>query len=100
MGTLSLRLAAIACLVSASFWTYSANARTYHFSFNNDATNDPLQSLVQVTVSGLVGNANSSATSVQVTSNPAGFGLGEYVGNPTINIFTVAANGKYRFRGF
>src|SRR5262249_30588657 len=71
-----------ALMLAASFWSYPANALTFQFSFNNNPTNDPAQSLVQGIISGLQDNtANQAASSVQVTSNPAGFGLGEYVLN-------------------
>ena len=81
-----------ALLLVANFWSYPANALTFQFSFNNPAVNDPAQSLVQGIISGLQDNlANQAATSVQVTSNPAGFGVGEYVGNPLVNNFVVQA---------
>jgi hypothetical protein len=59
----------------------SASALTFDFSFTN----------VTGVISGLADNATSAATSVQVTSNTAGFGIGEYVGNPRNNSFTVSA---------
>ena len=81
-----------ALMLVVGFWSYPANAATFQFSFNNDASNDPAQSLVVGIISGLQDNtANQPALSVQVTSNPAGFGVGEYVGNPGLNIFTVSA---------
>ena len=68
-----------------------ANALTFHFSFNNGPSNDAAQGLVQGTISGLQDNlALQHATSVQVTSNAAGFGLGEYIGSPANNSFTVS----------
>jgi len=81
-----------ALMLAASFWSYPANALTFQFSFTNSAINDPAQSLVQGIISGLQDNtASQPALSVQVTSNPAGFGLGEYIGIPTGNSFTVSA---------
>jgi hypothetical protein len=59
----------------------SASALSFDFSFTN----------VTGVISGLADNATSAATSVQVTSNTAGFGIGEYVGNPIFNSFTVSA---------
>ena len=81
-----------ALLLVANFWSYPANALTFQFSFHNPAVNDPAQSLVQGIISGLQDNLpNQAATSVKVTSNPAGFGVGEYVGNPLANNFVVQA---------
>jgi hypothetical protein len=83
---------ASALMLAANFWSCPANALTFQFSFHNPAGNDPLQSLVQGIISGLQDNlANQAAASVQVTSNPAGFGVGEYVGSPFRNIFDVNA---------
>src|SRR5262249_18378983 len=85
----------IAALVGAlvlvvGSWSCPASALTFHFSFNNAAANDPAQSLVQGFISGLQDNtALQAATSVRITSNPAGFGVGEYVGSPSFNSFTV-----------
>jgi hypothetical protein len=67
-----------AVVLAVGFWSYPANALTFQFSFNNDVNNDPAQSLVVGIISGLQDNlANQFAPSVQVTSNPAGFGVGE-----------------------
>jgi hypothetical protein len=51
----------------------------------------PFETVMGV-VTGVQDNATSAATSVQVTSNTAGFGIGEYIGFPfiPINSFTVA----------
>jgi hypothetical protein len=67
---------AVTCLAPVS-----ASALSFDFSFTN----------VTGVISGLADNATSAATSVQVTSNTAGFGIGEYVGNPDNNSFTVSA---------
>ena len=80
-----------AVVLAVGFWSYPANALTFQFSFTNNTGNDPAQSLVQGIISGLQDNtANQPALSVQVTSNPAGFGVGEYVGVPLNNFFTVS----------
>jgi len=69
-----------------------SHALTFHFSFNNALANDPAQSLVEGTISGLQDIATiQSAASVQVTSNPAGFGLIEYAGVTANNQFLVSA---------
>src|SRR6478735_11401663 len=79
-----------ALMLATNFWSCPANALTFQFSFFNGVGNDPAQSLVQGIISGLQDNQpNQAATSVRVTSNPAGFGLGEYVPNPLLNSFTV-----------
>jgi hypothetical protein len=44
-------------------------------------------------VRGLTDNATSAAASVEILSNTAGFGLGEYVGSPNANSWTVT-NGE------
>jgi hypothetical protein len=81
-----------ALMLAANFWSHPANALTFQFSFTNSAFNDPAQSLVQGIISGLQDNtALQPALSVQVTSNPAGFGLGEYIGITSSNIFSVSA---------
>jgi hypothetical protein len=64
----------------------SAHALSFNFSF----TNSTVPETVTGVITGLVDNSVSSATSVQVTSNTAGFGLGEYVGSPVPNSFTVS----------
>ena len=81
-----------ALMFAASLWSYPANALTFQFSFNNDVNNDPAQSLVVGIISGLQDNlANQLAPSVQVTSNPAGFGVGEYASpSTTANLFSVS----------
>jgi hypothetical protein len=81
-----------ALMLAANFWSHPANALTFQFSFNNPAVNDPAQGLVQGIISGLQDNtAIQPALSLQVTSNSSGFGLGEYIGNPNSNFFTVSA---------
>ena len=83
---ISLTFAAIVAVLGVTFWSSSVNALTFHFSFNNAPNFD----LVEGTVSGLLNNSLSSATSVQVTSNPEGFGIGEYIGHPVLNNFVVS----------
>ena len=66
---------------------FVADPLTFDFSFTV-----PLQPAYTVmgVITGLADNTMSAATSVQVTSNTAGFGVGEYVGMPTDNSFTVS----------
>jgi hypothetical protein len=75
--------------VATSFWlslAASASALTFDFSFPN---NFPAGTVTGV-ITGLADNATSAATSVEVTSNTAGFGIGEYIGNPDQNLFEVS----------
>ena len=76
-----------ALMLAANFWSCPANALTFHFSF----TDPGVAGTVQGIVSGLLDNQASPALSVQVTSAAGGFGVGEYVGNPVSNSFTVNA---------
>jgi hypothetical protein len=65
----------------------TAMALSFNFSFTNTANGG---GAVTGLVQGLTDNATSAATSVQVLSNTAGFGLGEYIGNPLSNSWTVS----------
>ncbi len=47
--------------------------------------------MVSGVIRGLHDNATGAASSVEVLYNANGFGVGEYVGSPTINTFSVAA---------
>jgi hypothetical protein len=81
-----LALASFAAVVATCLAPVSASALTFNFSF----TNSTYPETVTGVISGLVDNATSAATSVQVTSNTLGFGLGEYVGSPIANTFTLS----------
>jgi hypothetical protein len=70
----------------------AATAATLNFNFDFTSVNGSGGEITGI-VRGLNDNATGSASSVQVLSNTAGFGLGEYAGNPTQNTFTVA-NGR------
>jgi len=65
----------------------AANAATFSFSFQNTANGG---GTVEGVVSGLAASGESSATSVKITANPLGFGLGEYIGSPMVNDFIVS----------
>lgn len=58
----------------------------FRFSFLNVSYGG---GLIEGFVRGLENNATSSATSIEVTANPLGYGIGEYVGDPNPNTFTV-----------
>jgi hypothetical protein len=75
-------IAAYAALAIAST---PAHALSFNFSFTSAF---PANNVTGV-ISGLADNNTSGATSVQVTSNTGGFGIGEYVGNPLANSFIV-----------
>jgi hypothetical protein len=64
----------------------SAEAVDFKFQFNNVLNGE---GVVEGFIRGLEDNGTSAATSVEVTSNTEGFGIGEYVGNPLFNSWTV-----------
>ena len=65
----------------------SAAAVDFKFQFENELNGG---GTVEGLIRGLSDEGTSAATSVEITSNTAGFGLGEYVGNPLINSWTVS----------
>ena len=65
----------------------SAAAVDFKFQFENELNGG---GAVEGFIRGLSDEGTSAATSVEITSNAAGFGLGEYVGNPLINTWTVS----------
>ncbi len=77
----------VACLYV--FVMIPANAVTldYNFSFSNIVNGG---GTVGGTIFGLTDDATSAATSVVVTSNTLGFGVGEYIGSPISNSFTLS----------
>lgn len=85
-----LRTLAVAVVVAG--WSLSAHAALLDFTFTffNRSESDPGGSVTGI-VRGLSDNGTSAATSVEIISNTGGFGLGEYVGNPLFNSWTVAA---------
>lgn len=65
----------------------TANASLiFDFSFENSSNGG---GIVTGVVKGLIDNQSSVATSVEVLTNPLGFGIGEYIGNAETNLFTV-----------
>lgn len=66
----------------------NADLIDFDFSFTNSANDG---GTVTGIVRGLMDDATSSAASVEVLSNSTGFGIGEYVGSPSDNIWVVAA---------
>ena len=81
MNSRTLGALALASALALALASTPGHALSFQFSFTN----------VTGLITGLADNAASAATSVQVTSNTAGFGIGEYVPNPEFNSFTVSA---------
>lgn len=78
-------------------WVSSANATLiFDFSFT-DTTNG--NNFVTGEILGLSDNATGAALNLRVLTNSSGFGIGEYIGNPNENVFTVA-NGVITFMDF
>lgn len=84
----AIRTLALAAL--ASLWSLSAQAALLDFTFTFSNRAFGLNGTVMGIVRGLADNATSAAGSVEILSNTDGFGLGEYVGSPTNNSWTVA----------
>ncbi len=75
-------------LLLLSSMSAQASTLDFNFSFTNTANTG---GVVTGIVRGLTDNATSAATSVEVFTNTDGFGIGEYIGVPTNNSFTVVA---------
>ena len=82
--TMSVWASAIALGVG---FAESAAAVDFKFQFENDLNGG---GTVEGVIRGLSDEGISAATSVEITSNTSGFGLGEYVGDPLINSWTVS----------
>ena len=70
----------------------TANGDTFHFSFNN--VDDGF-----VTGTIILNATDAAANSVTIDTNTSGFGIGEYIGNPYNNQFTVT-NGQITSASF
>lgn len=94
---------ALVVAVLGTWFVSSAQAALFDFSFtfSNRSLSDPGGTVTGI-VRGLTDNATSAASSVEITGNTGGFGLGEYVGNPDFNSWTVAGGviTDYFFVGF
>jgi PEP-CTERM motif len=78
-------------ILSAFFISMAAGpvkADTFTYSFTN-VNNAPGTDIVTGTI--ILDPTDTFATSLTVDSNTGGFGLGQYVGNPTNNSFTVVS---------
>lgn len=90
------RLAVAFAVLMLSAAAEAAPVLNFNFTFTNKWNPaDPLlgnqsgTGVVTGIVRGLTDNATSAATSVEVLSNSEGYGVGEYVGNPKFNSWTV-----------
>jgi hypothetical protein len=90
-----LALAALAIVLS----TTAARAMTVDFAFSFTNIFGPAGSgVVTGVVRGLQDNATSAATSVEILTNTEGFGLGEHIGIPPENTWTVESGKIVDFR--
>ncbi len=84
-----MRYAVIAALLGSSFLsTAQAALFDFSFTFSNQALGG---GTITGIVRGLTDNSTSSASSVEITGNSSGFGLGEYIGNPSFNSWTMSS---------
>lgn len=91
-------LGALALGLAAAVYAAPANALTFNFSFTNalfdpdaptDADPNTNWDVVTGTISGLNDNSTGAATSLMITSNTGGFGVGEYAPTADQNQWTV-----------
>ncbi|MEO0566442.1 MAG: hypothetical protein AAF066_01825 [Pseudomonadota bacterium] len=81
--------AVAATVIMATLPARAATITDFTFSFTNSAANGG--GTVTGIVRGLEDNmTGQAATSVEILTNTAGFGIGEYVGNPFLNSWDVA----------
>lgn len=72
-------------VLGSIFFTVPAMAIDFNFSFNNELNNGGA-------ITGVIRGLDEgirSATSVEVFSNTSGFGIGEYIGSPSNNTWTI-----------
>ncbi|NET57038.1 MAG: PEP-CTERM sorting domain-containing protein [Symploca sp. SIO2E6] len=87
MNTLQQALLALTTgIVGTSFFTMPATAINFGFSFNNELNGG---GAVTGIVRGL-DEGTGAATSVEILSNTTGLGIGEYIGSPLTNSWTVS----------
>lgn len=97
-----LRLAALAVLLLAAAPIGARAALLdFTFTFTNQQSGFAGGTATGI-VRGLTDNATSAASSVEILSNSSGFGLGEYVGAPLLNTWTLVAGAitGFDFRSF
>lgn len=92
-----MKIIKLTCALLLSAWVSSANASLiFDFSFTDI---DNGGGVVSGEILGLSDNASGAASSLRILTNSGGFGVGEYVGNPIFNYFTVS-NGVLTFIDF
>lgn len=79
------RFALIALLIAIAAQRAMAGTLAFDFSFHDEFSGNNVVGIV----SGLNDNAGGPASSVLVTSNSGGYGVGEYVGNPGSNFWAL-----------
>lgn len=91
------RLALALAVLMLSTVAQSAPLLDFSFTFTNrwnpadpSLGNQSGTGVVTGIVRGLTNNGTSAASSVEILSNTEGYGLGEYVGDPIFNTWTVA----------
>jgi hypothetical protein len=82
-------------VIGTTFLTMPATAIDFGFSFQNSLNFGEDETVTGV-IRGLE-EGTGAATSVEVLSNTAGYGIGEYVGNPTRNFWTVLGGNLVAF---
>lgn len=90
-------LAAIVVVFGIVSGPVSAATLNFNFSFTN-AQPGSKDELITGIVRGLVDNGTSKATSVEVLSNTAGYGLGEYLSASSSNRWVVASGAIIGFQ--
>lgn len=83
-----MKIIKLTCALLMSAWVSSANATLiFDFSFTDRANGG--NHYVTGEIIGLSDNATGAASSVRIITHEGGFGIGEYVGAPWFNLFTV-----------
>jgi hypothetical protein len=82
-------------VIGTTFLTMPAIAIDFGFSFQNSLNGSEDETVTGV-IRGLE-EGTGAATSVEVLSNAAGYGIGEYVGNPNTNFWTVLGGNLIAF---
>ena len=84
------KISAAAALVVCTATGSSAATLDFKFSFTNLFNGSTVATVTGV-IRGLTDNGSSAASSVEILTNGDGFGVGEFVGSPIENSFSVTA---------
>lgn len=88
-GMLATLVAIAMIAITAPISARAATIIDFTFSFTNDPSNGGGD--ITGIIRGLEDNmSDQAATSIEILSNTAGFGIGEYIGNPSENNWDVA----------